>query len=146
MRAKRLFIAALLAAVVGGGVLFSFFRWRQPAGPPELDLTDAEPGVRSLIESARASVEKNPSSVDAWGHLGQALLANGFDDAAMLTLQRAGELDPAQPRWPYLRGRHLLATDRDKGRELLERAVRLAERADPDPRQVRKALARLDKP
>src|SRR4051794_15041844 len=109
MRAKRLFLAALLAAVVAGGV-FAYLRWRQPVGLPELDLTDADPAVRGLIESARARVEKEPSSAKAWGHLGQVLLGNGFDDAAMPVLERAGQLDPAQPRWPYLRGRRLWLT------------------------------------
>src|SRR5206468_1670078 len=40
-------------------------------------------------------------------------------------------LDPGEPRWPYLRARRLMTADRAGGRELLEHAVRLAERADP---------------
>jgi tetratricopeptide (TPR) repeat protein len=131
MRAKRLLLAALLAAVVAGGV-FVYFRWRQPVALPDVDLTDVDPDVRSLVESARVRVQKEPASSEAWGHLGQVLLGNGFEDAALPALERAGQLDPNQPRWPYLRGRRLWLSDRDRGRELLERAARLAERSDPE--------------
>src|SRR5205085_2597446 len=50
----------------------------------------------------------------------------------MPVLARAAKLDPAEPRWPYLQARRLLLTDRQAGLEVLETAVRLAARADPN--------------
>jgi tetratricopeptide (TPR) repeat protein len=125
--------AALLLGVVAlGGFLLHRHLNRPAAQPvPAIDLTGAEEAVRELIESSRERVVKEPNSAHAWGMLAEALLANGYDDEAMPVLERAAELAPGEPRWPYLRARRLLTIDRTKGSELLEHAVALAARADP---------------
>jgi Flp pilus assembly protein TadD len=124
----------LLAAGLGAAVLclLLYLRWRQADPLPEVDLTGAEPDVRALLEGVRQDVARAPSSAEAWGRWGKALLANGYDDDAMGVLERAARLDPAEPRWPYLRARRLRTIDRVRGRELLEHAVALAGKADPD--------------
>src|SRR5262249_11912873 len=120
----------IVAVTAVGAVLL--VRWRRPDPVPQFDLAGAEPAVQSVIESARERVVKEPASGRAWGRLGQALLANGYDDDAMPVFEQAARLDPTEPRWPYLRARRLIMTDRDKGLELLEHAVQLAQQADPD--------------
>ncbi|MGH7171887.1 MAG: tetratricopeptide repeat protein, partial [Gemmataceae bacterium] len=133
MRARWILVFLLVSAITIGGVLL-YRHLRGPRTPPlpELDLAGTEPAVRKVIEMARQRVVREPSSADAWARLGEALLANGFDDEAMPALEQAGRLAPREPRWPYLRARRLLLVDRVKGRQLLEHAVRLAEQADPD--------------
>jgi tetratricopeptide (TPR) repeat protein len=131
MRRKLAVIAVAVVAVAAVGAVLGW-RWLRADPVPQFDLTEAEPAVQSVIESARERVVKEPRSGRAWGHLGQALLANGYDDEAMSVFEQAGRLDPSEPRWPYLRARRLMTLDRTEGLELLEQAVRLAGRADPD--------------
>jgi cytochrome c-type biogenesis protein CcmH/NrfG len=139
MRARRIVIAVAVLAVGCAAVAF-FLRGRRHDPVPEFDLSGAEPAVRSTIETARERVVKDPSSGRAWGRLGQALLANGYDEEAMSVFEQAARLDPEEPRWPYLRARRLLLVDRARGTALLEHAVRLAERADPDNRACKLLL------
>src|SRR5947207_1883591 len=116
MHSKRaLIIAGLAAAVLGGALLF--WLWPRPEPLLNLDLSGAEADVREAIDQARAAVAKRPRSAAEWGRLGQVLLAHGYDNEAMAVLERAGRLDPAEPRWPYLRARRLLTIDRARGRE-----------------------------
>jgi tetratricopeptide (TPR) repeat protein len=130
MRSKwALIVAGLAVLVVGGALVYHY--WPRPDPLPELDLSGAEPAVRSRIELVQARVAKRPTAAEEWGYLGQVLLAHGYDAEAMAALERASRFNPAEPRWPYLRARRLLLVDRVQGRELLEQAVRLAESANP---------------
>src|SRR4051794_31697110 len=102
MRTKRalILVSLLLLAVAAGGTVLAL-RWRPSAAVPEFDLAGAEPAVRGLIEQRRRRVIEQPASADAWGQLGQALLANGYDDEAMPVFEQASRLTPDEPRWPY---------------------------------------------
>lgn len=133
MRARWILIFLVIAGFTAGGVLlYRHLCTRRTPAVPDLDLAGAEPAVCQVIETARQRVVRDPVSADAWGHLGEALLANGFDDQAMPVLEQAAVLAPHNPRWPYLRARRLLLVDRVKGRELLEQAVHLADQTDPN--------------
>jgi tetratricopeptide (TPR) repeat protein len=142
MRSRWITVLAFLAIATAGGVLLHrYLRGWQTPSVPELDLAEAEPAVRKLIEAARQRVVRDPSSADAWGRLGEALLANGYDDEAMPVLEQAARRAPREPRWPYLRARRLLLVDRIAGCQLLEHAVRLAEQVDPDNTACKLLLA-----
>lgn len=81
--------------------------------PPTLDLAEV-PGssagerdqrVRAKVEDARQAVAADPRSGSAWGRLGSVLHAHEREAAAAAAYQRAVELDPDEPRWPYLLAR-----------------------------------------
>jgi tetratricopeptide (TPR) repeat protein len=72
------------------------------ASAPELDLTGVEPAVAEMIAAARQAVNDAPESAPAWGNLGMVLMAHGRNADAVKCLTRAAQLDPTEPRWPYL--------------------------------------------
>lgn len=139
MRVKRALVA-VAAGTVAVLVVLAYLWWR-PVAVPEIDLSGAEPDVRELIEQERQRVVKSPTSARAWGELGLALVVNGYTEVGMAVLERASRLDPNEPRWPYVRAHLLLKRERSKGRDLLERVVKLAERVAPDNVECKLLLA-----
>jgi tetratricopeptide (TPR) repeat protein len=79
------------------------------------------------VRSAQERVRREPRSVEAWGLLGQVLLANGFSDDADPCLAHAEALDPDSPRWPYLRA-YGATRDREAAFGAAKRAISVCER------------------
>jgi tetratricopeptide (TPR) repeat protein len=97
-RRFRLIGLCLLLAVAAGAGLW---HWLDRPDLPEIDLTEADPGVRQAVQQAMREVRWQPRRGEAWGRLGMVLLAHDFLDAAAVCLAKAEQLDPAEPRWPY---------------------------------------------
>ncbi len=79
-----------------------------------------------------------PASAAAWGRLGQLLLAHAYVVEAKPCLRQAEELDPTDPRWPYLQGWGDLLNHPEDAAPEFERAVL---RCAGDP--LREETARL---
>ncbi len=119
--------AALAAAVLGAGGYLAF---REPAAPPALpavDLEGVDPRIATAVRHAEAGVREAPESGAAWGRLGQVLLANEFYAPAQACLARAEELDPTNPRWPYLQSR-LNPSTNPQTEPKLRRAIELCDK------------------
>ena len=91
--------------------------------PPTIPLDGVEKAVADAITSARNQVEEQPRAAEAWGQLGQVLLAHNFNRQADQCFAQAEKLDGTQPHWPYYQG--LLAANDDHRLALyhLRRAV-----------------------
>ncbi len=80
------------------------------------DLSALAPSVREQIRSAFESVDTNRADAAEPPHtralrfaaLGHVLMAATFFDEAVLCYQHAEAAEPAEKRWPYLRGHALL--------------------------------------
>ncbi|HEX4610943.1 MAG TPA: tetratricopeptide repeat protein [Urbifossiella sp.] len=110
-RRKRVIIGvAIFFTVV---VVVGWWQWRRPATtprvPPEVVVED--PVVAEAVARSRADITARPNDPDAWGRMGETLLANGMMDPARECLAEAGRLDPGNRRWPYLEGISLLLRD-----------------------------------
>ncbi|MDE3263238.1 MAG: tetratricopeptide repeat protein [Acidobacteriota bacterium] len=71
---------------------------------PDPDAGEMEPQVREKIARQRDLVAADSGSPAAWGALGRTFQAHGLEPEAEEAYGRAEELDPADFRWPYLRG------------------------------------------
>ncbi len=127
-RRSRFWVWAAAGAALLGGLLLA-----RLAFPPSLDLAEV-PGssaserderVRAKVEEARQAVAGNPRSGAAWGRLGSVLLAHEREAAAAAAYQRAVELDPGEPRWPYLLARAAKTPDPVVAVDASARAVAL---------------------
>src|SRR5262249_12947254 len=78
-------------------------------------------------------------SADAWGRLGQALLANGLENDAAACFAQAERLDPRQKRWPYYLGMALHENDP-------EAAVAAYRRADGPRLKMAETLIAMGRP
>jgi tetratricopeptide (TPR) repeat protein len=98
-----------LSVVLLGGAAAVWWWWYwYGAGapqPPEVDTSNREAEVAAAVAAARAEVRKQRRSGPAWGRLGMVLLAHDYVDQAQVCFTRAEQLDPQNPRWPYLNGR-----------------------------------------
>jgi tetratricopeptide (TPR) repeat protein len=117
-------VVVLLSSAVG----VACWAWFRPARvspptPPEAVWNKDEPAVRAVLDAARTGVLRNPSSGEAWGYLGQVLLAHSYVDQAVSCLREAERLDPANPRWPYLLGALQGASDRKAALFFLRQAL-----------------------
>jgi tetratricopeptide (TPR) repeat protein len=120
-----------------------------PADVPMIDLAEVDPPVREAIEAARASILRDRDAADAWGQLGMLLFAHGLaPDAVQRCFAVAERLAPKSPRWPYLAGLALAATDPQAAIARLHRAVELTSEPYDAPRlrfaEVLLAEDRLD--
>jgi tetratricopeptide (TPR) repeat protein len=137
---------AVCALAVAAGLGWYAWRWYHAPVPPAIALEGADPAVVRAVEAARRRVESDPYSAAAWGDL--AMLLRGcelYADAAKCFAQ-AGQLDPNDPRWPYLQGEALsLHGDPDAALPALQRAEELCTRQGKNelPPRVRLAEALL---
>jgi tetratricopeptide (TPR) repeat protein len=130
MKRTVLAIAAVMAVAAGIG----YYLWvgRDAPGPPvpsiPAELTD--PPARKVVEEKRQAVLAAPKSGTAWGELAMAFHAHDASAEAMVCYRRAMDLDPNDPRWPFLLASQLngRGTGDDK-----EEAVRLYRRAADCP-------------
>src|SRR5438132_8238238 len=120
-RFLSLFLGIILSA---GGVGYLWFRSAPPA-PPEVVLTDMDPGVVKVVQDSRAAVRQSPRSAAAWGRLGMALVVHDFHAEANHCFAQAERLDPRDPRWPYYQGITLFLGDPKAAIPKLRRAVAL---------------------
>lgn len=127
-RRSRFRLWAAAGAALLGGLLLA-----RLAFPPSLELAEV-PGssaserdarVRAKVEEARQAVAADPRSGSAWGRLGSILLAHEREAAAAAAYQRAVELDPDEPRWPYLLARAAKTPDPVVAVDASARAVAL---------------------
>jgi cytochrome c-type biogenesis protein CcmH/NrfG len=140
----RLAVAGLAALTLVGAALGAWAWMRpRPPQPPLPELTDADPEVVDAIQEARGGVLRAPRSAAAWGRYGQMLRAHDFGAEANRCFAEAERLDPAEPRWPYLRGLTLVLTEPGPGIDCLERSVRLCP-AGPDAPRLRLAEVLLE--
>jgi tetratricopeptide (TPR) repeat protein len=125
-----------LGAVVLAAVALGWYGWRwyAAAAPPAVALADTDPAVAAAIEAARREVWWKPHSAAAWGRLGQFLRAHGYLPESNVCFARAEQLDPADPRWPYLQGTGLQTDDPEAAIGHLERAVALCGDTPDAPR------------
>ncbi len=104
---QRLIAAGCCIALVSGvGVWWvnGFSQDTSAPVPPELPLSQLEPEVAAQLGALRDKLIENPRSGDAWARLGQAMLAYGVVREAAECFAQAEQLQPGEPRWPYLRG------------------------------------------
>jgi tetratricopeptide (TPR) repeat protein len=127
--------ALLVLAGAGGYVAYQA---RQPR-PPAVDLSGADPVVAHALAEALAAVRATPHAA-AWGRLGQMLLCYSIKPEAATSFARAEQLDPREPRWPYLYALAVVHADPDDALRHLRRA---AELCGTDPPAVRLRLAEL---
>lgn len=91
--------------------------------PPAVNLTGVDSLVAQAIIESRAVVESHRRSPQSWGRLAQVLRAHEFDQEADLCFERAAELDPDDPRWPYLIACGPRCTDPQVALPFLQRAA-----------------------
>jgi tetratricopeptide (TPR) repeat protein len=127
MKLPRLLLGGLL--VVGAGLAAGLgwwgWRWYSAPVPPVLDLDPDDTALVASVEQARLKIRQDPYSGAAWGHLGKLLRAAGYDEPALRCFAEAEQLDPRNPRWPYLQGDALARPDPDAALPHLRRAVDL---------------------
>lgn len=128
---RRLWLVACLCA------------WTACSGPdlepiPEIALDDLGPNLANQLGPQLEALRANSSDVNAAGNAGMLLHAYGQHDLAVAFLERAGELDPSQLRWPYYLGISLAKLGR--GAEAVE-AFRECIRRDDGYRPARQRLA-----
>ncbi|HVS40357.1 MAG TPA: tetratricopeptide repeat protein [Gemmataceae bacterium] len=131
---RGLLIAALLAglmlaAVLAGAWWIETRRLPAAAAPVPPQPSPSDPDVAVGFAAARQQVLQEPHSAAAWGAYGEVLLANDYHAEAAACLMQAEKLDPADPRWPYLRGWDAASTDRSAALAALRRAAELSDRA-----------------
>jgi tetratricopeptide (TPR) repeat protein len=101
-----------------------------------------DPAVAKLIEGALRDVRAVSRSGDAWGRLGSALMHYEFIPEARVCFDRAEELSPRNPRWPYLHALLVVSRDPADAAPLLRRAVAACgERPDMPRLQLAQWLA-----
>jgi tetratricopeptide (TPR) repeat protein len=125
------------------------FRNRPPVPEPPLpDLAEVDPAVAQAVETARAPVRQSPRSADAWGHLGQVLLAHAFDGEARTCFAVAEQLAPREPRWPYYQGITLALDNPEAAIARFQRALELGGEASGANRlrlaELLQTVGRLD--
>ncbi len=135
--------AALVLLAASAALAWRLTRGAPAPSPPPIDLTGVEPAVAATVDQALAAVRREPRSGVAWGRLGKVLHANGFSAEAEACYAHAERFEPAEPRWPYLRGTRVVLRDREAALPLLRRAVELADRADPTNPTPRLLLAEV---
>jgi tetratricopeptide (TPR) repeat protein len=128
----RVWIAGLTLIVAAAGGAWWYGPRTRPPAPPVLAVTDgADPAVVAAVAQARQKVLAAPRSAADWGELGMVFGAHGYEPEADTCFTEAGRLDPADARWPYLRGVYLSVTDPPRAVPLLRRGGDLV-RNDPE--------------
>src|SRR5579875_1663555 len=99
--AVRLGVVLLLLVGAAGSVLWLSYHSSAETTPPVVPANPLEPEVAAFVEKVRREVLRAPRAPQAWGHLGQAFLANEMEQEAQICFTEAERLDPDNPRWPY---------------------------------------------
>jgi tetratricopeptide (TPR) repeat protein len=104
-------------------------------------LEGVEPEVARAIDRARERVRHEGRSAEAWGKLGEVLLAHNFASQADACFARAERLDPNNPRWPYFQALYRLTRDTDSPLPYLRRSAELCGPRGEESSAVRLLLA-----
>jgi tetratricopeptide (TPR) repeat protein len=99
--------------------------WSTAPAPPSASFAEVDPAVAAAIEAARRQVWWRPHSAAAWGRLGQLLRAHSYESESNICFAQAEQLDPKDPRWPYLQGSGKQLNDPPAAVRHLQRAVAL---------------------
>lgn len=111
--------------MIGGSYTLGLWPTSLPA-PPEVDVSRLDPAIADRINETRAQVLENRDSASAWGKLGMVYWVHNISREALICLERAEQLDPVDPRWPYLVGTITYTTDQSRAINAYERAAHLA--------------------
>ncbi len=123
-------IAIVLGAILAGaGGWYAWRRYTAPA-PPVIAREGIDPELADAIETARQKIRADPYSAPAWGDLGKLLRAARLYPEAVACFAQAEQLEPRNPRWPYLQGEALHLSDNRAALPPLQRAAALAGPAD----------------
>ena len=87
--------------------------------------TQVDAVARQKIDQARATVEANPASGEAWGRYGMILDAHKLRDVAETVYREAAKLGTDDARWPYFLAILLQAQDPASAVEWYERVIQL---------------------
>ena len=130
--------AALVAAAIG------FYSWKRekPASIPEPALEDADQEYRAAVVQAQTAIRGAPKSADAWGGLGKIFRSGGYREPAAECFAEAARLNPANPRWPYLRGEALIWSNPQTSIDSLRQAVARCDQAHVEELAPRLRLAK----
>ncbi|HTG44323.1 MAG TPA: tetratricopeptide repeat protein [Verrucomicrobiae bacterium] len=123
------------------GIASTFF-WAKPVpiALPEIPFDQLETNIARVIRIPALRVLVNPESGSAWGELGTVLKAFGLREPSRRCLAEAEQLEPKEPRWPYLQGVLQNVGSASIAEAKLRRAVALC---GNDPEMPRLRLARL---
>jgi len=152
-RRGKLFLLIILAPIaiaLGGGTLLYLWSKNKAAVPetlPQLKLDGADAAIVTVVNQARAEVEKSPRSGPAWGRLGITLAVHDFITEADRCFALAEKYEPGEVRWPYWRGLALSGTNLEAALPCLERASKLGATVPAAPLRYAEALidrGRLD--
>ena len=121
---SRLVIGILL---ICAAAIIVDLMWRRPPKPvlASLNIDALDPMVAAAVNEGQDAVRSTPMSGTAWGKLGSLLFVHGMDRPAAGCFARASELEPGEPRWPYLRGRAIKRENGDAALPFLKRAAEL---------------------
>jgi tetratricopeptide (TPR) repeat protein len=120
-----------------GGVLvlaaagFGAWYWLAPPVPAVSLLEGADAAVGQAVASARWAVRRSPWSDGPRGRLAMLLQAHARHAEAAVYYSQAEQLNPAEPRWPYLHA-FVVADDPPTAQALRRRAAELAPPGAPD--------------
>jgi tetratricopeptide (TPR) repeat protein len=109
--------------------------------PPTIDLSGVDPAIGRAIKAAQAALKQSPRSAEAWGRLGEVLLAHAFHYPATTCLAEAERLELAQARWPYLQGVALAVADPPDPSTAVQKFERAVELAGDSPDALRLRFA-----
>ena len=117
------FLCAVGALVIGTVIYF----WPQPklSELPPLKLEGVDPAIVKMIEDARSEIKKSPRSGPAWGKLAIILGLHDFVAEADVAFANAEQLEPREPRWPYIRGLTRSGENAETAFASFERAAKL---------------------
>jgi tetratricopeptide (TPR) repeat protein len=125
LRRPLVLATALVALGLGAAVWFAL----RPVSPPlprEFDLAATDPEVAEAVREARLAVLQSPRSGRAWGRLGMILMTHDLRAEAVPCLEEAEQLEPDEPRWPYLQALALQMGDPARALVKLRRAAALS--------------------
>jgi tetratricopeptide (TPR) repeat protein len=123
-------IAIVFVTILAGAA--GWYTWRRytaPA-PPVIAREGLDPELAEAIEAARRKIRADPYSAPAWGDLGKLLRAARLHPEAVACFAQAEQLEPNNPRWPYLQGEALHLSDNRAALPPLQRAAALAGSSD----------------
>jgi tetratricopeptide (TPR) repeat protein len=120
---RRRWVYGGLLLLVAAGLGGYFVWWRTAPIVPPIATEGLDAEVVALMQQARADVIAAPRSAAAWGRLGLILYAHDMYAESAAFLAEAERLDPADARWPYLRGLGLIPQNPEAGIVALKRAA-----------------------
>src|SRR5579885_2560730 len=140
---RRGWIVILFLAVVVGAAGWYVWRHYTAPAPPEVAREGIDPELAQAIQTARQKIQADPYSVQYWGDLGKLLRAAQLYPEAVACFAQAEQLDPENPRWPYLQGESLRLSNTSAALPPLQRAVALSRNSDTIAPFLRLAEANL---